>query len=361
MFDTLISILVTVLVFGFLIFIHEFGHFICARVFGVTVNEFSIGMGPRLVWYESKKSGTVYSLAMLPIGGFVAMAGEDGESDDPNAFDKKPAWQRFIITAAGAVVNIVFGFLAMFIIVGIIFGTKDKNFGGTTVAGFATEEQMLEMGEDINLEFRSSDFLKKGDVILSVEGNSVYLADELSYHIMRYGDRPMDLVILRDGAQIELSDVQFPKMSAQGQTFGVMDFQIYRLEKNVGNFFSVSFTKTGLILRMCWESVIDLITGRYTFAAVSGPVGISSAIGDAVADGVLSVLNLVVIISINLGFMNLLPIPALDGGRLITLLAEMITRKRIPVKIEAIINAIGLAILLLLSLVIMVKDVFTLF
>ena len=120
MFDTLITILISLLAFGFLIFIHEFGHFITARLFGVTVKEFSIGMGPRLMWYESKRSGTTYSLSMLPIGGYVAMAGEDEESDDPNAFNKKPAWQRFIITAAGATVNILFGFLAMMIIVGLI-------------------------------------------------------------------------------------------------------------------------------------------------------------------------------------------------------------------------------------------------
>ena len=357
-----LTVLTSVLVFGFLIFIHEFGHFITARIFKVTVNEFSIGMGPKLVWYDSKKSGTRYSLAMLPIGGFVAMAGEDGESSDPNSFDKKPAWQRFIITAAGAFVNIVFGLIAMFIIVGMI------RIGGTTVAEFDTEEELLEISESIDISERSSSKLMVGDIITHVEGKRVLIADELSYEIMRHGNKPVDLTVKRrvldatgeTFVELELTDVSFPRITDQGQEFGLMDFRVYAIEKDFGSFFSVSFRKTGLVLRMCWESIIDLITGRYSVAAVSGPVGISSAIGDAVSAGFLSVLNLIVIISINLGFMNLLPIPALDGGRLIVLIGEMVSRKKLPQKVETAINAVGLAALLLLSIVIMVKDVFTL-
>ena len=351
----LVTILVSILVFGFLIFIHEFGHYITARLFKVSITEFSIGMGPKLMWYDSKKTGIRYSLAMFPIGGFVAMVGEDEESDDPNAFNKKPAWQRFIITAAGATVNIVAGLLAMFIIVGAI------NIGDTTVRGFISEENMLKMGEGVDLSSRSDQFLEVGDVIVSVEGKRVVIADELSYEIMRHGNKPVDLTVIRNGEEIELKDVSFPKLTDQGQEFGLMDFGVYVIKKDLGNFFSISLRKTGLVLRMCWESIADLITGRYTVAAVSGPVGISGAIGDAVADGVLSVLNIALIISINLGFMNLLPIPALDGGRLIVIIVEMITRKRMPARVENAINGIGLAVLLLLSFLILIKDVFTLF
>ena len=107
--STLVTIVIALLVFGFLIFVHEFGHYIFARIFKVKINEFSIGMGPKLIWYDSKKTGIRYALSMLPIGGYVAMAGEDDESQDPNSFDKKPAWQRLIITAAGAFVNILVG------------------------------------------------------------------------------------------------------------------------------------------------------------------------------------------------------------------------------------------------------------
>ena len=149
-------------------------------------------------------------------------------------------------------------------------------------------------------------------------------------------------------------------MSEAGQSFGTLDFWVYKADKDVFNIIPIAIRKSVLVMRMCWESIIDLVTGRYTFAAVSGPVGISGAIGDAVRQGFASLLNITLLISMNLGFMNLLPIPALDGGRLITILIEMITRKKIPIKVEGIINAVGLVLLLGLSFVIMIKDVFQL-
>ena len=353
--NTFITVLAAILVFGFLIFIHEFGHFITARIFKVTVNEFAIGMGPKLLTYDSKKSGIQYSLGILPIGGYVAMAGEDGESDDPNSFDKKPAWQRFIITAAGAFVNILFGFLAMILLVSI---TVD---GNTAVGGFITESEFNDV-EGFEYVSPSSDYgLKVGDLITAVNGKSVVIYEEFSYEIMRQGHEPVDLTVVRDGQTMVIEDVQFPRLSQQGQVFGIADIKVSRIEKNFFNIFGLSFRRTALVMRMCWESIYDLITGRYSVGAVSGPVGISGAIGDAVAQGFSSVLEITVLISINLGFMNLLPIPALDGGRLLVILIEMITKKRLPPKVEGIINGVGLALLLGLSLVIMVKDIIQLF
>ena len=163
--------------------------------------------------------------------------------------------------------------------------------------------------------------------------------------------------MIRDGKEMVISNVVFPGISDSGQSFGAMDFRVFAMEKTFGSTLGYSFRKSFLIVRMCWESVYDLISGRYTVAAVSGPVGISSAIGDAAAAKNGQLLNIAALISINLGVMNLLPIPALDGGRLITIGFEMITRKGVPKKIEGMINGIGLAVLLLLSVVIMVKDV----
>ena len=352
---TFITIISAILVFGFLIFIHEFGHFITARIFGVTVNEFAIGMGPKLITYDSKKSGIQYSLGILPIGGYVAMAGEDGESDDPNSFDKKPAWQRFIITAAGATVNILFGFLAMILLVSI---TVD---GNTAVGGFISENEFSDV-EGFEYNRPSSDYgLKVGDIITHVNGKSVVIYEEFSYEIMRQGNKPVDLTVLREGKSEVIKGVLFPQLTQQGQVFGIPDIKVSRIDKNFFNVFGLSFRRTALVVRMCWESIYDLITGRYSVGAISGPVGISGAIGDAVAQGFSSVLEITVLISINLGFMNLLPIPALDGGRLIVILVEMITKKRLPRKVEAIINSVGLLILLGLSLIIMVKDVIQLF
>jgi regulator of sigma E protease len=144
----------------------------------------------------------------------------------------------------------------------------------------------------------------------------------------------------------------------QEQTFGLMDFRIYRVDKTFGSVMKYTFVKGALIVRMVWESLIDLITGRYSFAAVSGPIGISSAIGDAAKAGFISLLNMVVLISINLGVMNLIPFPALDGGRLATQLIEIITRKKLPAKVEGIINAAGFAILMTFMLIVMIKDIF---
>ena len=347
---TLTTILIAVLVFGGLIFIHEFGHYITARMFKVTITEFSIGMGPRLVSYDSKKTGIRYSLAMFPFGGFVSMPGESGEDegteDDPNRFDKKPAWQRFIIVGAGAFVNIVAGFLVMIII------TATINIGSTTVAKFADVEKE---GFDVS---SSESGLMVDDEIIKVNGKRVDIVDELSYEIMRNGYEPLDLTVIRDGKEIEINNVVFPTKVQDGETFGALDFYVYKAEKSFFGVLGTAVDKSLLIVRMCWESIYDLITGRYSLAAVSGPVGISSAIGEAVQDeGTASFWNLVALISINLGVMNLLPIPALDGAKLLTLLFEMVTKKRVPPKIEGIINAVGLFLLLGLSFVILIKDV----
>ena len=344
--DLIKTVLIAILVFGFLIFIHELGHYIFARIFKVTITEFSIGMGPKLVWYDSKKTGIRYALSAIPFGGYVAMVGEDGESDDPNAFNKKPCWQRLIITIAGASVNIIAGIIAIIILASII------DIGGTTVAGFP----------DIGYDISSADSgLMEGDEIIKVDGKRVSILDELSYEIMRKGTEPIDITVLRDGKEVHLKDVVFPTAEEQGQTFGMMDFQVYAIKKSFGKVMGYSFSKSVLIVRMCWESIADLITGRYTLAAVSGPVGISEVIGNAANQGATSLLSIVSLISINLGVMNLLPIPALDGGRTVMILGEMITRKKIPANIEATINAVGLAVLLGLSAIIMIKDIFGLF
>ncbi len=346
---TFITVISAVLVFGFLIFIHEFGHYIFARIFKVSIHEFSIGMGPKLASWKSKKTGIKYSIGMLPIGGYVAMEGEDGESEDPNSFDKKPAWQRLIITVAGAAVNIVFGFLAMIIL------TSINPIGGTTVAEFVPK---AESGYEVSTEESG---LRRGDEIISIDGKRVHIADELSYEIMRRANEPVDVVVLRNGERVTLENVVFPTEEQQEQMFGMMDFKVYRTEKSLGSVLSYSWSKATLIVRMVWESLYDLVTGRYSLAAISGPVGVSSAIGDAAKAGFSSLLYITVLISINLGIMNLIPIPALDGARTLTILIEMITKKRIPPRIEGIINGVGLIVLLALSGIIMIKDIFALF
>ena len=306
-------------------------------------------MGPRILSHTSKKTGIKYSIAALPLGGFVAMAGEDDESEDPNSFDKKPAWQRLIITGAGAFVNIVAGVIVTAVLTCMI------PIGKTEIAGFVDPS---EFGYEVDVTTEGT--LRIGDVITKVDGKRVRIFDELNYELMRRGHEPIDLTVMRDGKEITLTDVVFPTVEQDGVVFGLRDFAVRAVDKTFGNVLSFSFSKSVLIVRMCWESIVDLISGRYSLSAVSGPVGISSAIGEAASEGPESFLYMFALISINLGVMNLLPIPALDGGRLLTTLGEIVTRRRIPKKIEGIINGVGLMVLLALSLLIMVKDVFQL-
>jgi regulator of sigma E protease len=274
------------------------------------------------------------------------MVGEDGESEDPNAFNKKPAWQRLIIIVAGATINIIAGVIAIVIL------ASTTPIGDTTVANFPETEY----------EISSKDSgLMVGDEIVRVDGKRVTIADELSYEIMRKGYEPIDITVIRDGEEIVLKDVVFPTGNEQGQVFGYMDFQVYAVEKSVGKVLGYSLSKSVLIVRTCWESIFDLITGRYTVAAVSGPIGMGEVIGDAAKLGAGPLLSIAALISINLGVMNLLPIPALDGGRAVLIIVEMITRKKLPPELEAKINAISLAVLLGLSAIIMIKDVIGLF
>jgi regulator of sigma E protease len=280
---------------------------------------------------------------MLPLGGFVSMAGENDESDDPNSFDKKPAWQRLIVSLAGPVTNLLVGLIMMVIL------TLFINLGDTTVSRFYDRDEGIVSSE--------SSGLRVGDEVIKVNGKRVKFAEELSYEIIRNGHLPCDITVIRDGREIELSDVVFPTQSSSGQVFGIMDFGVYRIEKNFFNSIEYSFSKTVLTVRMCVEGIVDLIRGRFSFEGVSGPVGISKAIGEAARTDHLTLINLIGFISINLGIMNLLPIPALDGGRSLVLCVEMITKKRIPPKVENIINAVALALLLGLSVLVMVKDV----
>lgn len=350
---TILYILLAIFVFGILIFIHELGHFLAARACGVTVHEFAIGMGPKLVWYQSKKSGTVYSLRMFPFGGFVSMLGEGDEEAPEGAalavgegsLAAKPAWQRLIVNAAGAAMNLLFGFLVM----GIL--TLTTPLVSTTVLGFYETEQTSSADQG----------LMEDDKILSVNGKRVHIGEQLVYEIMHDGDEPVELVVERDGERHELT-VQFPTMEESGQTFGDPDFYVYGQTKTVGSFFSHAFFKCVYVVDMIWESIFDLFTGRYGMEAVSGPVGTGNVIAEATRTGGLYALaNITVIISINLGIFNLLPLPALDGGHILLNLVEIVTRKKVPQKISAIVDAVGLLLLLLLMVVVTFKDIFMLF
>ena len=348
----LLYIIVAILMFGFLIFIHELGHFLTARLFHVTIYEFSLGMGPKLISWKSKKNDTAYSLRALPIGGFVSMAGEDEESDDEGSLRKKPVWQRIIVTAAGSVFNLVFGIIVMLIIVAF-----SSQIGSTTVKGFATGAT--------SVQTEAKEGLLTNDEIIAINGKKVYVLYDMSYKLSRYGVEPVDITVIRNGQTVELHDVVFPTFTEQGVVFAQRDFGVYLAKKTPTMVLKTAFFQSIYTVQMVYDSLYDLITGRLGVEQMSGPVGITTVITDAAEDAVKTkdgsyLFMLFVVLAMNLGCMNLLPIPALDGGRLVFLVYEGIFRKPVNPKIEAYIHYAGMILLLFLMLVITFKDIFTL-
>ncbi len=338
-------IILTILMISVLALLHELGHFIAARTFGVTVNEFAIGMGPKIISHKSKTTDIVCSLRLFPIGGFVSMAGEDDYSDDENAFHRKPVWQRMIITVAGSFMNILTGIILMAVIV-----STSSSLAGTTIVKFH---------EDTALSHQSG--LMTGDEIIRVDGACVHVAEELSYEIMHNAIEPIDIVVRRNGEIVTVEDVTFPTTTIEGVLFGLPDFYVEADSKNFVGIVKHTFYRSISTVKMIWESLVDLITGRYGIGAVSGPVGVATAVSDAAKSGINSVVNLVVIIAMNLGVFNLLPLPALDGGRLLFQVIELVRRKPLKPEFEGYVHFVGIVILMALMVAITFKDIIKIF
>lgn len=332
-------ILLALFVFGIMILVHELGHFVFAKIFKVAINEFSIGMGPK-IFSKKLKDGVQYSLRAFPIGGFVAMEGETEESENPNSFDKKPAYQRFIIVSAGAIVNIIVAIIIVFFL-----SVTSPYFGTTTIASF-------EGGAE------SFQGLYENDVVISVDGEKVTTVDELSYAIMMRGNKPIDILVNRGGEEVLVKGVTFPTIEKDGFVYGDMNFKVFGEKRTFGSVIKNTYHTSLSTVRMIWDSIIGLLTGKFGFKQISGPVGVTGAMVDvARKDGLRSFLFLVSVISMNLGVFNLLPIPALDGGTLLFTGIEMIFRKRIPRKIEDTLKLVVFALLILLVIAVSIKDV----
>lgn len=359
---TILYILFAILIFGFLIFIHELGHYATARLFKVKINEFALGMGPKIISKRSKKTDIVYSLRALPFGGFVAMEGEDGINTDPNALINKAPWKRFIVITAGAAMNILFAVVAMFLLVGFTASDADgnSNLPSNRIAAFYTDIEEYKNEFEISSEDSG---LKEGDYIIKVASSRTHIGQEVAYEIMRQGIKPIDITVIRDGETLVLKDVVFPTGTNSGSLFGERDFMVYA-DTNLSafNIFRHSFYRTLNTVSLIWDSLFDLITGRYGIEAVSGPVGVTEVIVETAETGEFrSVAYLAVVIAMNLGIFNLLPLPALDGGRLVFILYEMIFRKPVNRKIEGYIHSVGLIIMLAFIVFITFKDIAKLF
>ena len=336
--------MISLLVFGVLILVHELGHYFACRWMGVSVKEFAIGMGPKLI---SKTHGnTVFSLRALPIGGFVKMAGEDEESDDENAFGSKPVWRRFIVLTAGSFMNLILGFILMAILV-----FPSERFPTTTIDLFRTAEHSTERAG-----------LRRGDTIERINGKRINIYNDLLYTVGRLGTEPVDVTVTRVNERgvyerVVIHDVSFPTINERGILFGVLDFYVMPEDATFTGRLRQTFFQSVGTVELVWTSLYDLITGRYGIEAVSGPIGITTEISNAAQRGGFNLLFIVTLITINLGMMNLLPLPALDGGRIVFLLIEFVRRKPMKPEYEGYIHMAGMALLLLFMVFVTYRDI----
>lgn len=350
------TILFAIILFSFLIFIHELGHFAAAKFSGVRVNEFSLFMGPAL--WKKQVGETLYAIRLVPVGGYCAMEGEDGDSDDPRSFDRVAWWKRFIILVAGAAMNFICGVLLM-----LVF--------------FLPVQQVVVPVIDSFEEFSTVDGefgLQVGDEILEVDGEKLYTQADFSMLLTLNPADTHDLVVLRDGEQVFLDDLLMEKHEVayedgtKAMLYG-MNFTV----RNLGFFGKLNYAwrQTMDTVRMVRLSLQMLLTGQAGLKDMSGPVGIvqeMSNVAQASATWLDALLNMVYFggfIAINLAVMNLLPIPALDGGRvvglLITTAVEAVTHKKINPKYEGYLHGAGMILLLGLMGIIMFKDIIVLF
>ena len=443
---TIALILIGVLLFELIIFIHEFGHFITAKKSGIKVNEFSLGMGPKI--FSFGKGETKYSLRIFPIGGFCSMEGEDEESPEPRAFNNAKVWKRMIVIIAGAVMNIILGFVLIFVVVvqqdaysstevqsfpatsfssctGLQSGDVIKEINGygistsmdfnypistaelKTVDGSTLEIYKEDCGNNLyNMAVSlvqdknnklSDEQVSKVNELLSKSTNEIVKAkskeDAFSVYENYYKEindvcgikdykvekiveketrkrYTADILVERNGEEKLLKNVQFFTYTTKDNSDPQVsiDFYVKPIEKTFGSVISQTFKQTISTCKMIYASLGGLLTGKFGLKDMSGPIGIASAVttvaSESLSSGFMSAVNSIIyvmmIITVNLGLFNMLPFPALDGGRFVFLIIEAIRGKSVPRKVEAIVNGIGMGLLILLMILITANDIFKL-
>ena len=349
-----VYVLAGIFIFGFLVAIHELGHFLAARLCGVRVNEFSIGMGP-LLW-RRETGETRYSLRLLPIGGFCALEGEDGDTGDERSFTRQGFWKKLVILAAGSFMNLLAGVA----VIACVYATAN-GFYVDQVAGFS---------EGFPLE--GEDGLMEGDIFYKIDGWRTYLRGDASLFLQFNDGKGVDMEVIRDGEKVVLKDLPLYRRTYDGQEgrFGLM----VGAARVPATFFStVKFIgyQTLDFVQQVWFSLIQLFRGSVGLSEVSGPVGIVSTmteVGNASKTAMDAVENIAffgALIAINLAVMNLLPIPALDGGRIFFLAVDALSlglfKRKVPEKYQAAMNAACFILLMGVMLLVTLKDVGQLF
>lgn len=346
------AIVFAILLFSFLIFIHELGHFIAAKLSGIQVNEFSIFMGPAI--FKKQIGETLYAIRCIPIGGYCAMEGEDEETDNPRSFRAAKWWKRLIVLVAGSFMNFVVGVLLVAI---VLFGQPKY-----TVAQISTIE-----------DWSTVDSLQVGDTILEINGEKIAIFEDFSLATALLPNGKYDMVVERNGQRVFLDDVTMERQTVQdanGQTMQLYGLNFTRVDNTPESVPGRILPTAANHVKSVIVSIKALFTGKASVSEVSGPVGIVTIMSDVAEQSApeyvfLNLLSIGALIAINLAVMNMLPIPALDGGRvvglLLTTVIEKITRKKISSKVEGYIHGVGMILLLILMAVIMFKDVFMLF
>ena len=346
-------IIIAIIIFGILIAIHEFGHFMAAKLCGVKVEEFAIGMGPAL--FKKQKGETVYALRILPIGGFCAMAGEDEESDDPRAFTNQGFWKKFVILCAGSFMNLVLGIVLILIM-----------YAGAQAFVTPTIDHFMD-----GCPYEGAEAMQAGDTFYSIDGQRIYLVSDVSSFLMR-GDGVYDIVMLRDGEKVELKDFAlttktYAEYANEGPKYG---FVFGYTEATFGTKLEYTWNTTLEFSRLVWLGLGDLINGKVGLKDMSGPVGIvdmMNEVGQQAESAKAAADNLLYIsafIAVNLAIMNMLPIPALDGGRvflmIVTVIIEAVSRKKLDPKYEGYIHGAGMVLLLAFMAFVTFKDIWKL-
>jgi len=406
-------VIVAILLFAVVIMIHEFGHFMWAKIFKVKVNEFALGFGPAII--KKQIGETLYAIRLIPFGGFCAMEGEDEESESDRSFGAKSPLKRMIIVAAGAFNNLVLGLVLVGVMLGLAgsYSTATvENFycplGDVSFNGIVDEDDITLVTDYINektefdnaqlaysdmdkdgkvtesdlelIKEKSADEtqnkprsyvtgLRKGDKIVNVNGRFVNNASDLSYMMMSSKDNSLEMTVIREGEKVILPSVEFNMAEYEGKTYIQNDFAVKTEELTIKkplSFVKYTFMESASIARTVWMSLFDLITGRFGLNDIMGPVGLVTTVSETVSNaasssepllGLESIFYIMGLITINLGVMNLLPIPALDGGRLVFLLVECIARRKLSTKVEAIINSVTFILLMALILLVTGNDI----
>lgn len=327
------TVIYAILIFCLLIFVHELGHFITAKLCGVQVNEFALGMGPAI--FKKQKGETLYALRILPIGGYCAMEGEDEDSDNPRAFNNQPAWQRAIVLAAGSLMNLL-TCVILLIIIAFWSGTAT-----TTIDSVADNSPAHKAG------------IEAGDRIVAVDGNAVNEWNDLLDTVGSNRNDSADITVERDGNEFTVNTRLEYDEEAGRNMIGITS----ATEHSPGEAIVSGIKNTGSLTVMMYQVIKQLFTGDVSVKELSGPVGIVYATNQAAKSGLIYVIYLAALLSLNLAIINMLPFPALDGGRLLFLVIRLFTGKRVSDETEGKIHFIGICLLFALMIYVTFNDV----